>query len=63
MNTIKRFAFTCLNVNVVSLMFYVSRFVEEGMDDWGFVPGSDPNFAARCIFKTKSEGDTASCQI
>jgi len=44
-------------------MFYVSRFVEEGMDDWGFVPGSDPNFAARCIFKTKSEGDTASCQI
>ena len=62
-NTIKRFALTFLNVNVVSLMFCVGRFVDEGMDDSGFVPGSDPSFAAHCIFKTKSEAGTASCQI
>ena len=62
-NTIKRFAFTFLNVNVVGLMFYVSKFVDEGMDDPGFVHGSDATFAAHCNFQTKSEARTGSCQI
>jgi hypothetical protein len=59
----KRFAFAFPNVNVVSLMFYVSRFVDEGIEDSGFVPGSDPSFAAHCKFQTNSEARTASCQI
>lgn len=55
----KLFVFAFLNVNIVSLRFYVSGFVDEGMHGPRLVRGSDTSFAARCNFKTNSVAHTA----
>lgn len=59
----KLFVFTFLNVNIVSLRFYVSGFVDEGMHGPRLVRGSGKSFAAHCNFKTNSVAHTASSQV